>query len=123
SVERRFVAPLELFLHVLLDHVHGDVARAFVHYLDVLFPGALGQLALRVKFGELRFVVRVRDTAWPQTVADGKTDVVGGHDLADLVPTGVEKTFLMMRETPFRHDRAAARDDAGGAACGHRDVS
>ena len=60
-VERRFVAPLELFLHVLFDHVHGDVARAFVHHLHVLFPGALGQLALRVKFGELRFVVRVGD--------------------------------------------------------------
>ena len=27
-VERRFVAPLELFLHVLFDHVHGNVARA-----------------------------------------------------------------------------------------------
>ena len=26
-----------------------------------LFPGALRQLALRVKFGELRFVVRARD--------------------------------------------------------------
>ena len=60
-VERRFVAPLELFLHVLLDHVHGDVARAFVHHLHVLRPRALGQLALRVKFGELRFIVRVRD--------------------------------------------------------------
>src|SRR5207253_310572 len=61
SVERRFVAPLELFLHVLSNQVHGNVTRAFVHYLHVLFPGALGQLALRVKFGELRFVVRVRD--------------------------------------------------------------
>ena len=60
-VERRFVAPLELFLHVLLDHVHGDVAGAFVHHLHVLCPRALGQLALRVKFGELRFVVRVGD--------------------------------------------------------------
>ena len=61
SVKRRFAAPLELFVHVLLDHVHGDVARAFVHDLHVLFPSALGQLTLRVKFGELRFVVRVRD--------------------------------------------------------------
>ena len=60
-VERRFVAPLELFLHVLLDHVHGNMARAFVHHLHMLFPRALGQLALRVKFGELRFVIRVRD--------------------------------------------------------------
>src|SRR2546430_12355128 len=47
GVEGRFVAPLELFLHILLDHVHGDVARAFVHHLDMMFPGALGQLPLR----------------------------------------------------------------------------
>ena len=60
-VERRFVAPLELFLHVLLDQVHGDVTRAFVHHLHVLGPRALGQLALRVKFRELRFIVRVSD--------------------------------------------------------------
>ena len=29
----------------------------------------------------------------------------------------------MMRETPLRQDRAAARDDAGHAARGHRDVA
>src|SRR5437867_11070969 len=29
-VERRFAAPLELFGHVFLDHVHGHVARSFV---------------------------------------------------------------------------------------------
>jgi len=45
SVERRFAAPLELFLHVLPNQVHGDVARAFVHHLHVMFPSALGQLA------------------------------------------------------------------------------
>src|SRR5436190_8679710 len=88
----------------------------------MIFPGALGQLALRVKLGELRFVVRVGDRAWPQAVADGEADVVGGHDLADLVPMRVEKTFLVMRETPLGHDRAAARDDAGGAPRGKRNI-
>ena len=122
-VERRFVAPLELLLHVLLDQVHGDVARAFVHDLHVLFPGALGQLALRFEFGELRFVVGVGDRAGPQAVADGKADVVGGHDLADVVPMRVEETFLVMREAPLGHDRAAAGDDAGHAPRGHRDVA
>src|SRR5213075_2773367 len=38
SVERRFVAPLELFLHIFLDHVHRDVTRTFVHHLHVLCP-------------------------------------------------------------------------------------
>ncbi len=48
SVEGRFVAPFELFLHVLLDQMHGDVARAFVHHLHVMRPRAPGQLALRI---------------------------------------------------------------------------
>jgi hypothetical protein len=52
--------------------VHRDVARAFVHHLNVLRPRALGQLALRVKLGELRLIVRVSNTARPQAVADGK---------------------------------------------------
>ena len=47
--------------HVFFDHMHRDVTRAFIHHLHVLFPSALGQLALRVKFGELRFVIRVGD--------------------------------------------------------------
>src|SRR5260370_7612258 len=108
-VEGRFVAPLELFLHVLLDHVHGDVTGAFVHHLDVLRPRALREFALSVKFGELGLVVCVSNTAWPQAVADGKADVVRGHDFADLVPMPVEKTFLMMRETPLAHNRPAPR--------------
>ena len=52
-----------------------------------------------------------------------KADVVRGHDLADVVPMRVEKTFLVMRETPLGHDRAAARDDAGHAARGQRNVA
>src|SRR3954447_16294162 len=86
GVEWRFVTPLELFLHVLFDHVHGDVARAFVHHLHMLRPGALSQLALRVQFRELRLIIGVSNTAWTQTVADGKADIVGGHDLTDFVP-------------------------------------
>src|SRR2546423_717509 len=38
----------------------------------MLFPGALGQLALGVKLGELRFVVRVGDGAGPKPVAGGE---------------------------------------------------
>src|SRR5205807_9161546 len=98
GVERRFVAPLELFLHVLLNHVHRNVTGAFVHYLHMLFQSALGQLALGVKFSKLSLIIRVSNTTRPQPVADGKANVVSGHDLADFVPMGVEKTFLMMRE-------------------------
>ena len=122
-VERRFAAPLELLVHVLLDHVHGDVAGAFVHHLHAVAPRALGQFALRVQFGELRFVVRVGNRTGTQTVADGKAHVVRGHDFADLVPMRVEEIFLMMRETPLGHDRAAAADDAGHALRRQRNVS
>ena len=108
GVEGRFVAPLELLVHVLLDQVHGDVAGAFVHDLDAVGPGALGEFALDFELGELRLVVGVGDGAGAQAVADAEADVVGGHDFADVVPMGVEEAFLVMGEAPFRHDGAAA---------------
>src|SRR6185369_9897966 len=116
-VEWRFVTPFELFLHVLFDHVHGNVARAFVHYLHMMRPRALGELALRIQFSELRLIICVSNTAWPQAVANGKADVIRGHDLANFVPVRIEKTFLMMRKTPLGHDRAAARNDFGRTPC------
>src|SRR5205814_5840932 len=91
--------------------------------LHVLRPRALGQFALREQLSKLGLIICVSNTAWPQAIADGKADVVGGHDLADFVPMRVEKTFLMMRETPLSHDRAATRDDAGGAPRGERNVA
>ena len=121
-VERRFAAGRELLVHVLLDLVHRHVAGAFDHHLHVLRPGALGQLAQRVELGELRLVVGVGDRAGAQAVAERIGDVVGLHDLGDLVEPLVEEALLVMREAPFRHDRAAAADDAGDALGGHRDV-
>src|SRR5205823_8600223 len=88
-----------------------NVARAFVHHLHVLRPRAPGQLALRVQLGKLRLVVCIRDTARPQAIADGKANVVRGHDLADFVPMRVEKTFLMMRQTPLGHDAPSPRNN------------
>ena len=38
GVEGGFVAPFELLGHVFLDHVHGDVAGAFVHDLARPWP-------------------------------------------------------------------------------------
>ena len=111
-VERRFAAPFELLVHVLLDHVQRHVAGAFVHDLHALGPCALGQFALDLKFTELRLVIRIGNAAGPQSVADGKRNIIRGHDVADFVPVGVEEIFLVMREAPFGHDAAAARDDA-----------
>ena len=71
-IERRFAAPFKLLVHVLLDHVDGHMAGAFVHYLHAFGPRALGEFALRFEFAELRAVVRVGNRAGSQTVADGK---------------------------------------------------
>jgi hypothetical protein len=48
------VTPFELLGHVLFDHVHGHVARAFVHHLHAFGPRALGEFALHFEFAELR---------------------------------------------------------------------
>jgi hypothetical protein len=79
-VERRFAAPFELLGHVFLDHVHGHVARTFVHDLHAFGPRAAGEFALHFEFGELGFVVGVGNRAGAQAVADAEGDVVGGHN-------------------------------------------
>ena len=70
------------------------------------FPGAPRQTALRLEFGELRLVVGVRDGPGAQTVADGKAHVIRRHDLANVVPMGVEEIFPVVRQAPFGEDRA-----------------
>ena len=35
---------------------------------------------------------------------------------------GIEEALLVVRQAPFRHDRAAARDDAGDPRRGQRDI-
>ena len=96
---------------------------SFVHHLDVVLPGDARQLALRLQLGELRLVVRVGDRARTQAVAERERDVVGAHDLADLAEVRVGEVLLVVRQAPLRHDRAAARDDAGHAPRGHRHVA
>ncbi len=46
GVERSTMAPFNLLLHILLDQVHRNVARAFVHYLTALFPRPGSELSL-----------------------------------------------------------------------------
>ena len=80
-----------------------------------LAQAILRQFAERFEFGELRAVVGVRDRAGTQPVAERERHVVLAHQIANLVEAFVEEALLVMRETPLRHDRAAARDDAGHA--------
>ena len=122
-VERRLVAPLELLRHVLLDEVHGNVARPLVHDLHVVLPRDPVQLALGAQLGELGLVVGVRDRARAQTVAERERDVVLAHDLAELAEVGVEEVLLVMRHAPLGQDRAAARHDAGDPVDGQGHVA
>ena len=64
------MTPLELLIHVFFNHVHGHMARAFVHHLHAMFPGTLGQFALHLQFGELRLVIGISNAAGAQTIAD-----------------------------------------------------
>ena len=101
--------------------MHGHVAGPLVHDLNVLVPGALGEIALDLELAKLGLVVGIRDGAWTKPVADREADVVRRHDLADLVPVRVEEVLLVMCEAPLRHDGAAAADDARDALGRPRD--
>lgn len=52
--EERNSSPLQLLGHVLRDLVQRHVARALVHDLHPLGPGAARQLALRLQLRELQ---------------------------------------------------------------------
>ncbi len=120
-VERRLVADLLLEVDVLLDLVHRDVPRALDHRLYVVTAGDPVEFAQCAQLRELRLVVGVRDGAGPQAVAQRVRDVVRGEDLAEFREVLVQERLLVVREAPGRHDRAAARDDAGLAVRGERD--
>ncbi len=121
-IERRLAAFLELLVDIDLDLVQRHVAGAFDHHLAALGPGDLGQFAERFQFGELGAVVGVADRAGAQAVAERERHVVFAHQVANLVEALVEEAFLVMRQAPLGHDRAAARDDAGDAVGGEVDV-
>src|ERR1700747_625441 len=107
-VKWRLMAPFQLLVHILLDHVHRDMAGTLVHNLDTMFPGPASQLALSVELAELRFIVGVRNRTRTKSVTDRKRHIVRCHDLANFVPMRVEKVLLMMSQTPFRQDRTTA---------------
>ncbi len=76
----------------------------------------------RLQLGELRAVVGVADRAGAQAVAQRERHVVFAHQVANLVEALVEEALLVVRQAPLRHDRAAARDDAGDPVGGQVDV-
>ena len=98
----------QLFVHVLLDEMHGHVPWSLDHHLTVVLPGNRGQLAQRFQFGKLRCVVGIGGRAGAQPIAEREADVIRRHDLADVAKMGIQKIFLVMRQAPLGEDRAAA---------------
>ena len=70
------------------------MAGALDHHLHAVLPGDLGQLAQGLQLGELGRVVGVGDAAGAQAVAQRERDVVGPHDLADVLEVLVEEVLL-----------------------------
>ena len=59
----------QLLVHVFLDHVHGNVARPFDEYLNVVFPSDFCQFAQSFQFGELCGIVGIGNGTWTQAVS------------------------------------------------------
>ena len=91
------------------------MARPLNHHLHIVFPCDLGQLAQCLQFAQLCLVIGVPHRAGAQAVAQRKRHVIGLHDFANFFKMRIEKTLAMVRQAPFRHDRPAARDNAGHA--------
>ena len=122
-VERCLETVGELLVHVLLDHLHRNMAGTFDHHLDVVPPRDLGEFPQGLQLAELGGVVGVRNGARAQTITEAERYVVGLHDLADVVEVRVEEVLFVMRQTPLGHDGATTRDDAGDTVCGQRHIA
>jgi len=110
-VERRLMAALKLLVHVLLDLVHRHMARPLDHHLAIPAPGGFRELPKRLQLGKLRGVIGIGDRSGTQAVPQRKAHVVLAADIADFLEMLVEKALAVVVQAPFRHDRAAARDD------------
>src|SRR3984893_9791929 len=122
GIERRFAAGGELLVHVLLDLVHRHVARSLAQHLAVVLPGHARQLAEGLELGELRGIVGIGDGPRAQTVAEREAHVIRTADRTDFLEVFVQEALAVMRQAPLRHDRSAARDDAGDAPDRERDI-
>jgi len=121
-IERRLAALLELFRHVDADLVHRDVARPLDHHLTAMRPGDFRQFTEGFQLRKLRAVIGVGDGTGAQPVAQREGDVIAAHDLADFREVRIEEALAVMGEAPFRHDRAAARDDPRHAVGGEVNI-
>mmetsp|Transcript_651 Transcript_651/g.1028 ORF Transcript_651/g.1028 Transcript_651/m.1028 type:complete len:435 (+) Transcript_651:690-1994(+) len=107
SVEWSLVTPLELITHILWNLVEGDMSRTFVHYLYILLPRTLCEIALKLELKELGLVVRIKDGSRSKTISNRKSDVVLSTDVKDLIPVFVGKVLLVMEDIPLGMDTSS----------------
>src|SRR5579872_2328473 len=91
SIEMRLVAHFFLFFDLHLYLIQWDMAWPLDHYLNVIFPSSLGQLAKRLQFGELGRVTGIGKRSRTQPVTQGETHVVLLEDFADVFEIFVEQ--------------------------------
>jgi len=111
-IEGGLGALLHLLAHVEFDLIHGHMARALHHHLNVVLPGAAGEFAEGLQFRQLGLIGGVVQTAGTQRIPQGEGAVVALEDLADVVEAGVERVLLVVVEHPLGQDAAAAAHDA-----------
>ena len=119
SIERRFVAFLDLSVHIFLDLVHGHVAGALDEHLHIVAPCDFGEFAEHVEFEELRAVVGVVYGAGAQSVAERHGHVIPGQNLAYLLEMGIEEILFVVDHGPPGHDGSSAAHNAGEAFGDH----
>ena len=107
-VKRRFVTPIELLVHIFFDELHRHMAGPLNHHLHIMLPRDLRQLTQRLQFAQLRRIIGIINRARTQAITQRESNIIGFHNFAYLFKMRVEETFLVMRQTPFSHNRSAA---------------
>ena len=100
-----------LHLHVGGDLIQGHMAGTLHHYLHVVRPCTLGQLAQTHQFLDLAHIGGVSQTAGTAGIAQRDGHIMLGADLADLVKVLVEGVLVAGHAHPRKHQRAAAAHD------------
>src|SRR5574344_2035250 len=114
-VERSIVAHLDLAFHILENLVHRHVTGTFDDRLNAAVAGDFSEFAERIEFRELRLVIRIRDGARAEAVAERDADVIFRKDFANFAEMRIKEIFLLVHHAPARENGTAAGNDARGA--------
>lgn len=101
DIEGRAVADRALELHIVFDLIEGDVAGAFHHHLDTLFPSPLRELSECEEFGELGAIACIGEPTRTEAIAEAEAHVVSPHYIADRIKRCPHGIFGLMMKHPF----------------------